>query len=1004
MGSDRARISYDTKQQYRAVVMQQGRVTVEADWNEAQEIINEERRKEALDFVGPCGTPDDGYRVLVTGKPANPAFDFSVQHGTTYVGGVRVHLHKDVTYSSQQEWLDQSSDPDWVDPASIDHARSQREYVYLSLREQEVSAVEDSALREVALGGPDTAQRIHLIQHIVRRATNGDDCASALKEAIQYWQTEGLDFHPDTMRLLSWSRLKASYQDPGAPDPCEPDAHGGYLGADNQLIRVQLAAADTLLWGFDNASFLYRVDVLDNQTLRLQSRPVDVFHRPRANQTVEVLRAAAQLSNGEYLAAATGVVMTLTAAYNPDTQQISLPTALPPEYLDAKQTPRVFLRVWEAELPFTSGAAVALGHTGLQVTLQTSGGQPFHVGDYWQIAVRPSTPTEVYPHRYLADFQPPDGPALWVCPLAVIAWKERTFSIVEDCRNPFDNLVDLTKRKLGGCCSVEVRPEDLAGATTLQTIIDQLKGQGEASVCLMPGVYALAAPLRLSAEHAHLTLEGCHEGVIIQAAAGAEAKFLDGMVVLNRADHIILRGLEFQLPLAPFLQASGALAGLDEQTANQLLGIFLQDLSTSVGVRALQSAFLTVRDCRFTFSLSGRQNVFGAGIFAGGECQGLVVEGNQFSYAGQALQVFQQPLGLLFGLLITPSAIVQTQTSGTATGTNVPRGTLVPSQVQGASFRNNQFAGLTAAALVYATTGMVRVEDNIVRRCYAGFWLFSLRSLAYAELLAQVRVDQQALALADYLRSAILAQVLDPVIQIGSSIAQGYPLPSDFDTSQAIKLDAQTSGAKTQGDTTQMQTLMQKALTLSRGTIASVSTGSDQAANQNTGKATSGTSTPTSSVETSRFNALYLRLSAFARVALAKYTGQPGLTFSLHLANNEIDTRVTSDLSGMDLLVWDDERETASALTMSANALHNQSPTSPAALLLMVERCAITGNLVLNETGGDTAGLSSLDLFPGGTDLAAVAVTGNVFRGTPHLPPRTVPAPLDTWNVLNTQI
>ena len=63
MGSDRARVSYDEKQQYRSVVMQQGRVTLEADWNEAQQISTEETRKEALDFVGPAGTPDDGYRI-----------------------------------------------------------------------------------------------------------------------------------------------------------------------------------------------------------------------------------------------------------------------------------------------------------------------------------------------------------------------------------------------------------------------------------------------------------------------------------------------------------------------------------------------------------------------------------------------------------------------------------------------------------------------------------------------------------------------------------------------------------------------------------------------------------------------------------------------------------------------------------------------------------------------------------------------------------------------------
>ena len=39
----------------------------EADSNEGQRIFTEEVRHDALDFVGPCGTPDDGYKVVSTG-------------------------------------------------------------------------------------------------------------------------------------------------------------------------------------------------------------------------------------------------------------------------------------------------------------------------------------------------------------------------------------------------------------------------------------------------------------------------------------------------------------------------------------------------------------------------------------------------------------------------------------------------------------------------------------------------------------------------------------------------------------------------------------------------------------------------------------------------------------------------------------------------------------------------------------------------------------------------
>lgn len=148
MGSDRARISYDQQQQYRAVVAQQGRVTLEADWNEAQQIASEEMREEVLDFVGSSGTPDNGYEVIAATQP----FDFATKAGTMYVGGVRAFSTQSIQYSNQQDWLDHVGDPNWVSPAELANVPPTPELVYLLLREQEVSAVEDSALLEKALG------------------------------------------------------------------------------------------------------------------------------------------------------------------------------------------------------------------------------------------------------------------------------------------------------------------------------------------------------------------------------------------------------------------------------------------------------------------------------------------------------------------------------------------------------------------------------------------------------------------------------------------------------------------------------------------------------------------------------------------------------------------------------------------------------------------------------------------------------------------------------------
>ena len=122
---------------------------------------------------------------------------------------------------------------------------------------------------------------------------------------------------------------------------------------------------------------------------------------------------------------------------------------------------------------FTPGTPVALGDTGVLVTLATQApGQPFHSGDYWMFAVRPATPQTVYPERYQNAPQPADGPRLWACPLGVISWSQQVGTLVSDCRNNLCTLVDLCKRQQG-CCTITVRPQDLDADITLQSIVNR---------------------------------------------------------------------------------------------------------------------------------------------------------------------------------------------------------------------------------------------------------------------------------------------------------------------------------------------------------------------------------------------------------------------------------------------------------------------------------------------------------------------------------------------------
>src|ERR1041384_4967165 len=157
MGSDKARRSYDPSRMYRSVVSQQGRVTLEADGNEGEEIRAEEARADLIDVIGPLGAPADGFRISV--PPGGDLSDFAIGAGALYVGGMRV-VNPDPKATYKGQWrVDWKGQPaEWLGPphgrvVAEPLERPVNELIYLSLVEREVSAVEDPALREPAIGG-----------------------------------------------------------------------------------------------------------------------------------------------------------------------------------------------------------------------------------------------------------------------------------------------------------------------------------------------------------------------------------------------------------------------------------------------------------------------------------------------------------------------------------------------------------------------------------------------------------------------------------------------------------------------------------------------------------------------------------------------------------------------------------------------------------------------------------------------------------------------------------
>jgi hypothetical protein len=490
---------------YTALVAQQGRVTTDDDLNEGHRLAAEADRLRTLDVVGPSATPDDGFRIAAVTTAGGP-LDFTIGAGTYYVGGHRLTHARDSTYRDQPDW--RSPDPVTLGSRTL--------LAYLEVSEQDVSPFEDTELFEAALGGVDTAGRRRLMWRVrVADIGTAQSCERARQRLAEELADDGLGTLQLDGELTVDTRLHIGFTSVGGADLCAPTA-GGFAGAENQLLRVQLTGANTFTWGYDNAAPVYRVTVAGRE-LTLLNPPRDVAHHPRDQQVVEVLPQTATLPNGEPVAARTGFLTTIETPYDSATGALTLAEDLPAwlPVVDGGNPLPVFMRVWSrggdtgspAHIPFVPGVPVALGTTGLTATFA---GDDRSTGDHWLVAVRPGTPEVVVPWRLHTEpgGTRPHGVRRFVAPLARISRRDGSI-VVDDCRLPFRPL------PVDDCCRVCVDPSNWIEVLHRLTADRQWQ---DLAVCFAPGSYELPAgeDFRFEQRRA-VRLTGQGRGTVIRA-------------------------------------------------------------------------------------------------------------------------------------------------------------------------------------------------------------------------------------------------------------------------------------------------------------------------------------------------------------------------------------------------------------------------------------------------------------------------------------------------------
>ncbi|MFZ2973484.1 MAG: DUF6519 domain-containing protein [Ferribacterium limneticum] len=467
MKADLSRATFDKARRYRSVRMQQGRVQLDADFNEQQDILNHRIEIETRDSLGPVAVPIDNPGFGLT--PAGT--DLSISAGRLYVDGLLCENPTATTVADQPDLPDTASPvlpagasllplpPVGVTAASITGvvifnagnavAPADGTYLaYLEAWQRHLSPldlpVDDTSMREVALGGPDTCTREKTVWQIKLLRAGELDAPLTCLSNIAAWNT--LTAAPDG-RLAA--RAEASIP---PKTPCQLPPEAGYRLLENHLYRVEIHDDASVTgkarykWSRDNGS--------------LASRVVRWLNDPIANE-FEV----ASIGRDDVLAITAGCWVEF---YDDTHELLGQPGPLVPvirtegnvvtvdltkligHALDQAMFPRnPRVRRWDgvAEIS-TSAINSATGWEELAqdgIELKFSPGS-YRIGDYWLIPARTATAAIEWPlENNKPAFLSPAGVLRAFARLALLEFAAGAWTLKSDCRPLFPSLTELTQ-------------------------------------------------------------------------------------------------------------------------------------------------------------------------------------------------------------------------------------------------------------------------------------------------------------------------------------------------------------------------------------------------------------------------------------------------------------------------------------------------------------------------------------------------------------------------------
>jgi hypothetical protein len=486
-----------SQRQFLRVLMQQGRVQLDADWNEQADILLNYLRQLGQDLIGYHGGRGDGFRIgLIDGEED----DFAIAPGRYYVEGLPCEQAGTGTLDDNNTpipWTYRNQPYQTVAAApSLPELRGPNRdgllLVYLDVWERHISLIEDfdanrPGIGEVALEGVDTATRSQLIWQVkvvpampideedrnqnllydadIDEALEDVDAENVIERLRirlkllardsfrSYLQGAEVDLKPGVGTLQARTKPAA-----GDTDPCRIAPKARYRGLENRLYRVEIIGLGDnnqlqFAWSRHNSSVTFpilRATFGDGTaTIALEHLGRDARYSLTEGDWVELVNDDWALNGHDR------PFMRVSSIDTYD-RSIVLEGSLSRSFSTADQHP--YLRRWDSpslqgvSRPADNQGWLAL-EDGIEILFNSlpQTGTPsednpsrdaeaqqslYQVGDYWLIPARTATGNIEWPRTGPNEPWPlpPHGIAHYYAPLAILSVGDSAATQVSDCR------------------------------------------------------------------------------------------------------------------------------------------------------------------------------------------------------------------------------------------------------------------------------------------------------------------------------------------------------------------------------------------------------------------------------------------------------------------------------------------------------------------------------------------------------------------------------------------